>query len=136
MTELMKKILEGKEASRRELAALPFEEKIALVKKMRDRDLLIAANSPWRQPASATQPAMKLDRAWRKSRIAARLLIRKERGPLRPRDQALARQLGRDSEVSNRLIQQGLYCLGIGPRKREFDRNLFAIKPHQLEAQS
>ena len=71
---------------------------------------------------------MKLDRAWRKSRIAARLLIRKERGPLRVRDQKLARQLSRDPEVSNRLIQQGLYCLGIGPRKHEFDQKLVARK--------
>jgi len=68
----------------------------------------------------------KVDRVWRKSRLAARLLIRKERGPLRPRDQALARKLSHDPEVSNRLIQQALYCLGIGPRKNEFDRKLVA----------
>jgi hypothetical protein len=55
MTELMKKILEGKEASRRKLAALPFEEKIALTKKMRDRSLQIAANSPWRKRSSTKQ---------------------------------------------------------------------------------
>jgi len=41
-----------------------------------------------------------------------------------PRDQALARRLSRDPEVSNRLIQQALYFLGIGPRKHAFDRKL------------
>jgi hypothetical protein len=66
----------------------------------------------------------KADRAWRKSRVAARLLLRKERGPLRPRDRALARQLSKDPEVSNRLIQQALYYLGIGSRKHAFDAKL------------
>jgi len=66
----------------------------------------------------------KPDRAWRKSRLAARLLIRKETGRLNPRDQALARRLSQDPEVTNRLIQQGLYFLGIGPRKHAFDRKL------------
>lgn len=66
----------------------------------------------------------KADTAWRKSRLAARLLLRKELRPLRPREQALARQLSRDPEVSNRLIQQALYYLGIGPRKHAFDRKL------------
>jgi hypothetical protein len=66
----------------------------------------------------------KADRAWRKSRLAARLLLRREAGPWRPRDAALARQLGRDPEVTNRLIQQGLYFLGIGTRKPEFDQKL------------
>jgi len=64
------------------------------------------------------------DQAWRKSRLAARRLLRREVRPLRPREQRLARQLARDSEVTNRLIQQALYFLGIGPRKHEFDRKL------------
>jgi hypothetical protein len=66
----------------------------------------------------------KVDQAWRKSRLAARLLIRKEAGALRPRDLKLARRLSRDSEVTNRLIQQALYFLGIGPRKHDFDQKL------------
>ena len=70
------------------------------------------------------QAGPKLDTAWRKSRLAARLLIRKEAGRMRPRDQVLARRLSQDPEVSNRLIQQALYFLGIGPRKHAFDRNL------------
>jgi hypothetical protein len=65
-----------------------------------------------------------VDTAWRKSRVAARLLIRKESRPLRPREQILARRLSQDSEVTNRLIQQALYFLGIGSRKHDFDRKL------------
>ena len=40
------------------------------------------------------------------------------------RDRRLASALSQDPEVANRLIQQGLYYLGIGTRKHEFDRNL------------
>ncbi len=68
----------------------------------------------------------KNDRAWRKSRLAARLLLRREARPLRTRDQQLARQLAHDPEVTNRLIQQALYFLGIGLRKHEFDHKLVA----------
>lgn len=66
----------------------------------------------------------RVDGAWRKSRLAARLLLRQAARPLRPREQALARQLGADAEVTNRLIQQALYFLGIGPRKNDFDQKL------------
>ena len=66
----------------------------------------------------------RVDGAWRKSRLAARLLIRRADRPLRPRDQALARQLSADAEVTNRLIQQALYFLGVGPRKHDFDQKL------------
>lgn len=66
----------------------------------------------------------KVDTAWRKSRVAARLLIRKESRPLRPREQMLARRLSQDAEVTNRLIQQALYFLGVGPRKHAFDKKL------------
>jgi hypothetical protein len=70
------------------------------------------------------QAEVKADTAWRKSRLAARLLIRKESRPLRPREQTLARRLSQDSEVTNRLIQQALYFLGLGPRKHAFDQKL------------
>jgi hypothetical protein len=73
------------------------------------------------------QTGTKADTAWRKSRVAARLLLRREAGPLRPRDRALARQLAVDPEVSDRLIQQALYFLGIGTRKHEFDKKLFEL---------
>ena len=70
--------------------------------------------------------AVKPNRAWRKSRLAARLLLRKEAGHLSRRDQALANRLSDDPEVSNRLIQQALYFFGVGPRKHAFDRKLVA----------
>jgi hypothetical protein len=70
------------------------------------------------------QAEVKADTAWRKSRLAARLLIRKEARGLRPREQALARHLSQDPEVSNRLIQQALYFLGVGPHKHAFDQKL------------
>ena len=70
------------------------------------------------------QAGTRVDSAWRKSRLAARLLIRKEAGRMSPRDKALARLLSQDPEVSDRLIQQGLYYLGIGPRKHAFDQKL------------
>ncbi len=68
--------------------------------------------------------ADKVDTAWRKSRVAARLLLCQASRPLRPREQALAIRLSQDNEVSNRLIQQALYFLGIGSRKHEFDQKL------------
>ena len=57
-------------------------------------------------------------------RLAARLLIRKEEGTLRPREQAMARRLSQEPEVPNRLIQPALYFLGVGPRKHAFDQKL------------
>jgi hypothetical protein len=66
----------------------------------------------------------KIDTAWRKSRIAARLLMRKDKRPLRHNERALAQTLSRDPEVTDRLIQQALYYLGIGPEKHAFDQRL------------
>src|SRR5207237_8021040 len=71
-------------------------------------------------------PSKKGGRAWRKSRIAARLLFRRARGPLSQRDRSLAQKLSQDPEVENRLIQQALYFLGGGVRKNELDRELVA----------
>jgi hypothetical protein len=56
---------------------------------------------------------------WRKSRTAARLLIQNSRRPLSPSRQALARSLGADSAVSNRLIKQALI-------------SLYAQRPHSV----
>jgi len=70
------------------------------------------------------QAQERADGAWRKSRLAARLLLRRESRPLRPRELAAARRLSADPEVTNRLIQQGLYYLGIGANKDAFDRKL------------
>ena len=68
------------------------------------------------------------DRAWRKSRLAARILLRKEAGQMNGRDRRIAAQLSHDQEVTNRLIQQGLYYLGIGTRKHEFDQRLGLVE--------
>ena len=70
------------------------------------------------------QVAERVDGAWRKSRLAARLLICRESRPLRPREQALARRLSQDAEVTNRLIQQALYFLGFAARKYALDQKL------------
>ena len=40
----MQKILESKRAARKQLAALPFSEKIKLLEQLRDRSLAIAAS--------------------------------------------------------------------------------------------
>jgi hypothetical protein len=44
MSALMEKILAGKRKTRKRLAALPFEQKLTLMEKMRDRSLLLAKN--------------------------------------------------------------------------------------------
>ena len=45
---------------------------------------------------------------WRKSRIAARILLRYRRGFVTKRDFALAPLLVKDPSVTNRLIDQGI----------------------------
>jgi hypothetical protein len=45
MTEWMRKVLESKRAMRQHLATRSFSEKIALLEKLRDRSLAIAASS-------------------------------------------------------------------------------------------
>jgi hypothetical protein len=49
MDELMARLIEGKRKRRSVLAALPFEEKVAILEKLRDRSLLIAESSPFRK---------------------------------------------------------------------------------------
>jgi hypothetical protein len=56
-------------------------------------------------------PLMKPDRFWRKSRIAARIILKKERAPLRPRELRLASHLLDDAGVTNRLIDQAMSFL-------------------------
>ena len=56
------------------------------------------------------------DIEWRKSRVAARLLIQKTKRKLSPRRQALAVQLARDTAVTNRLINHAL--AGLYARRR------------------
>jgi hypothetical protein len=50
--------------------------------------------------------------------------MRREERELKPREAAIARHLSDDPEVTNRLIEQALYFLGIGNRKEAFDRKL------------
>ncbi len=76
-------------------------------------------------------PGDDTDRPWRKSRLAARILFRKEAGRMTARDRRIARVLAADKEVTNGLIQQGIYALGIRTRKHEFDHNLGLVgQPH------
>jgi len=50
-----------------------------------------------------------MDPYWRKARIAARLLIKREEGrPWSPRDRRLAERFVKDSGVTNRLVQQAV----------------------------
>jgi hypothetical protein len=49
------------------------------------------------------------DACWRKSRLAAPILLREQAGKLTPRDVALGRKLAADPGVTPRLIDQALY---------------------------
>jgi len=51
-----------------------------------------------------------MDPYWRKARIAARLLLKREAGkPWSARDQRLAERLTQDSGVTNRLLDQAYH---------------------------
>jgi hypothetical protein len=63
-------------------------------------------------PASAL-----MDRSWRKSRIAARILLRSEAGPVNARDRAWAGRLAEDPAVTNRLLDQAVASLRARKRK-------------------
>jgi hypothetical protein len=52
--------------------------------------------------------AKSIAKAWRKSRIAARILLRADSDRLTPRDVRIGRKLGHDPGVTPRLIQQAL----------------------------
>lgn len=53
MSAQMRAILESKRAMQRQLQALPFSEKIALLEQLRDRNLAIA-DSPLRRQTRGT----------------------------------------------------------------------------------
>jgi hypothetical protein len=53
----------------------------------------------------------KINQCWRKSRIAARLLLKKQSRPWTARDRALAAVLAQDPGVTNRLIDQAINFL-------------------------
>ena len=50
-----------------------------------------------------------MDRCWRKSRIAARILLRQEAGKANARDVRLAQILAADTGVTSRLIDQAIH---------------------------
>jgi len=51
-----------------------------------------------------------MDPYWRKARIAARLLLKREAGqPWSPRDRRLAARLAEDAGVTNRLLDQAYF---------------------------
>jgi hypothetical protein len=60
------------------------------------------------------------DTRWRKSRIAARNLLREEAGTLTARDVALGRRLGMDDGVTPRLIDQAIN--GLRGKKNRLER--------------
>jgi hypothetical protein len=59
------------------------------------------------------------DTCWRKSRIAARILLREQAGKLTPRDVTLGRKLATEKGVTPRLIQQAIY--GFKGRKYQLE---------------
>lgn len=61
MSAQMRAILESKRAMRRQLQALPFSEKIALLEKLRDRCLAIA-NNPLRRRTNPAAAAHRVNR--------------------------------------------------------------------------
>ena len=65
-------------------------------------------------------PPERFDRCWRKARIAARILLREERGRLTARDVRIGRRLAHDPGVTTRLIDQALY--GIHGRQARLER--------------
>ena len=66
------------------------------------------------------QEARKLyTQSWRKSRLAARLLVAASRGRVTPRRCELAAVLAKDKSVENRLIDQAL-------------AGLYARRPHTV----
>lgn len=69
----------------------------------------LAKASSIRYSLRVVEPRM--DRCWRKSRLAARLLLKKERHPWNARDRALAARLADDPGVTNRLIDQAIAFL-------------------------
>ncbi len=64
----------------------------------------------------------RLDRCWRKARIAARILLREEQGRLTERDVRLGHMLARDKGVTIRLIDQALYAFSGKPYRLAISR--------------
>ena len=54
MSDLMDRILADKAKTRKELAALPFDEKLTIMEKIRERSALLAENSLRKQSFPTT----------------------------------------------------------------------------------
>jgi len=64
------------------------------------------------RPALSIRLDRRIDPYWRKARIAARLLLKKEADrPWNVRDRRLAARLAEDPGVTNRLIDQAVHSL-------------------------
>jgi hypothetical protein len=68
----------------------------------------------------------RLDRCWRKARIAARILLREEQGRLTARDVRIGRMLAQDAGVTARLIDQALYAFSGKPYRMAISRRAAA----------
>lgn len=67
-----------------------------------------------------TDSRERLDRCWRKARIAGRILLREEQGRLTACDVRIGHLLAQDKGVTGRLIDQAIY--GILGRKARLNR--------------
>ena len=74
----------------------------------------------WYPKTMPSKGQPRYDTCWRKSRIAARILLREEAGKLTPRDVALGRKLAFDKGVTPRLIDQAIN--GIRGKKHRLER--------------
>jgi hypothetical protein len=74
----------------------------------------------WYQIGMPKTGEPRYDTCWRKSRIAARILLREEAGKLTPRDVALGHKLAEDRGVTPRLIDQAIS--GIRGKKFRLER--------------
>lgn len=61
-------------------------------------------------------PGDDTDRPWRKSRLAARILFRKEAGRMTARDQRIGRRLAQEPEVTNCPRPRSSGCVGWAAR--------------------
>ena len=62
------------------------------------------------EPTTQERPPL-IDPYWRKARIAARLLLKREQSAWNARDRRLAARLAEDAGVTNRLIDQAVHSL-------------------------
>lgn len=69
-------------------------------------------------PAKQAGISGRLDPDWRKSRIAARIILRKRAGHLYSRDIRLAKKFHDDPGVTDRLIDQALASFSAPRRNR------------------